>query len=88
MLTSEQKNPPADGRCGMSDNQEFGVDLNRVFALSCGLENLLSMVAHSGLGIDSSGVSLIIEVLRQMQFSLADGELWRFEVVEKKKGAE
>ena len=51
----------------MSDNQEFGVDLNRVFALSCGLENLLSMVAHSGLGIDSSGVSLIIEELLQMQ---------------------
>ena len=71
----------------MSDYVDFGVDLNRVFALSCGLENLLSMVAHSGLGIDSSGVSLIIEVLRQMQLSLADGELWRFEVVEKKKGA-
>lgn len=70
----------------MNDKPEFGVDLNRVFALSCGLENLLSTAARSGVGIDSSGVSLVIEVLQQIQSSLADGELWRFEVVEKKRG--
>lgn len=71
----------------MNGKQKFGVDLNRVFALSCGLENLLSTTAHSGLGIDSSGVSLVIEVLQQIQSSLANGELWRFEVVEKKRGS-
>lgn len=71
----------------MNGKQEVGVDLDRVFALSCGLENLLSTAAQSGKGIGSSGVSLIIEVLQQIQVSLAYGELWRFEVVEKKKGA-
>ena len=69
----------------MNDNQEFGVDLNRAYQLSCGLESLLSPNAQRGVGIDFSGVYLVIEALQQIQSSLADGELWRFKVVEVKK---